>query len=129
VTDPLGESVAVVDIGIVPLAAPQVPPAAAAHVHVPDVVPAGSASVIGAAVAVEGPAFEATMVYVALVPGTSVATPSVLVTARLTRGSASTADVAELFVELSSGIDAGPATVAVFESVPVKVDASVAVMV
>ena len=62
-------------------------------------------------------------------PGTSVATPSVLVTARLTRGSAGTADVAELLVELSSGIEAGPATEAVLESVPVNVDASVAVMV
>jgi hypothetical protein len=48
--------------------------------------------------------------------------PSVFVTARSTRGSASTADVAELFVELSSGIAGGPATVAVLESVPVNVD-------
>ena len=55
--------------------------------------------------------------------------PSVLVTARLTRGSASTADVAVLSVALSSGIAAGPATVAVLESVPVNVDASVAVAV
>jgi hypothetical protein len=62
VTEPLGDNVAVVDIGIVPLAAPQVPPLAAAHVHVPEVVPVGNASVIGAAVAVEGPAFDATMV-------------------------------------------------------------------
>jgi hypothetical protein len=64
-----------------------------------------------------------------LVPGTSDATPSVLVTARLTRGSASVAVVAELFVESSSGIEAGPATLAVFDSVPVNVDTSVAVMV
>ena len=62
VTDPLGASVAVVDIGMLPLAAPQVPPLAAAQVHDPDDVPVGSASVIGAAVAVEGPAFDATMV-------------------------------------------------------------------
>ena len=49
-------------MGIVPLAAPQVPPLPAAHVQVPEVVPAGNESVIGAAVAVEGPAFEATIV-------------------------------------------------------------------
>lgn len=47
----------------------------------------------------------------------------------MTRGSARTADVAELFVALSSGIVAGPATVAVLERVPVNVDASVAVIV
>ena len=51
-----------VDIGIGPLAAPQVPPALFAHVHVPEVAPAGRASVIGAAVAVDGPALEATIV-------------------------------------------------------------------
>ena len=53
---------AVVDIGIVPLAAPQVPPLPATHVHEPEVVPAGNESVIAALVAVEGPAFEATIV-------------------------------------------------------------------
>ena len=129
VTDPLGGKVAVVDIGIVPLAAPHELPLAATHVHVPDVVPLGSASVISALVAVDGPAFDATIVYVAGVPGISVVAPSVLVTPRLTRGSATVAAVAELFVESSSGIEAGPATVAVFDSVPVNVDASVAVMV
>ena len=105
------------------------PPLPATHVHVPDVAPLGNASVIGAAVAVDGPAFDATIVYVTLVPGTALAAPSVLVTPRLTRGSAGTADVAELFVASSSGTAAGPATVAVLESVPVNVDARVAVMV
>jgi hypothetical protein len=62
VTEPLGDRVAVVDIGIVPLAAPHVPPLPATHVHVPDVAPVGNESVIGAAVAVEGPALEATIV-------------------------------------------------------------------
>ena len=128
-TEPAGDSVAVVDIGIAPLAAPQVPPAPATHVHVPDVVPLGSGSVIDALVAVDGPALDATMVYVTLVPGTADAAPSVLVTPRLTCGSASTAAVAVLSAELSSGIAAGPATVAVFDSVPVKVAAKVAVMV
>ena len=129
VTEPLGDRFAVVDIGIVPLAAAQVPPLPAAHVHVPDVAPVGSGSVIGAAVAVDGPAFDATMVYVTLVPGTADADPSVLVTPRLTRGSATTAEVAVLSAALSSGIAAGPVAVAVLESVPVKVEANVAVMV
>jgi len=52
----------VVDIGIVPLAAPHVPPVLLVQVHVPDVAPAGNGSVIGAAVAVDGPALEATIV-------------------------------------------------------------------
>ena len=129
VTEPAGDRVAVVDIGIVPLAAPQVPPPPATHVHVPDVVPLGSASVIDALVAVDGPTLDATMVYVTLVPGTADATPSVLVTPRLTCGSASTAAVAVLSTELSSGIAPGPATVAVFDSVPVNVADSVAVIV
>lgn len=62
VTEPADDKVAVVDIGMVPLAAPQVPPTPATHVHVPDVVPLGSGSVIEALVAVDGPALEATMV-------------------------------------------------------------------
>jgi hypothetical protein len=64
-----------------------------------------------------------------LVPGTADVAESVLVTPRFTRGSVSVAVVAELFVELSSGIDVGPATVAVFDNVPVNVEDSVAVIV
>ena len=113
---------------MVPLAAPQVPPLPATHVQVPEVAPLGKASVIGADVAVDGPAFEATIVYVTLVPGTADAAPSVLVTARSTRGSAGAADVAELFAAVSSGMAPGPATVALFVSVPVNVEANVAVI-
>jgi hypothetical protein len=62
VTEPAGDSVAVVDIGIVSLAEPHVPPTPAAHDHVPEAVPLGNESVINAPVAVDGPAFDATMV-------------------------------------------------------------------
>ena len=54
--------VAVVEIGIEPEAAPQLAPAVATHVHVPDAAPAGRASTIGALVAVDGPAFDTTTV-------------------------------------------------------------------
>ena len=67
--------------------------------------------------------------YVTLVPGTADADPSVLVTPRLARGSATTAEVAVLSAAVSSGMAAGPATFAVLESVPVNVDARVAVIV
>jgi hypothetical protein len=59
-------TVAVEEIGIAPEADPQVAPAVATHVHEPDVVPAGSASVIGALTAVDGPALPTTTVYVVL---------------------------------------------------------------
>ena len=62
VTEPTGDSVAVVDIGMVPLAAPHVPPAPATHVQVPDMAPLGKESVIDAAVAVDGPVLDATIV-------------------------------------------------------------------
>jgi hypothetical protein len=58
--------VAVVEIGIEPEAAPQLAPAVATHVHVPDVAPAGRASTTGALTAVDGPAFDTTTVYVVL---------------------------------------------------------------
>jgi len=54
--------VAVVDIGMVPLGVPQVPPVPFTHVHVPELAPLGKASVIGAAVAVAGPLLDATIV-------------------------------------------------------------------
>ena len=54
--------VAVVEIGIEPDADPQLAPAVAAHVHDPEVAPAGSASVIGALTAVDGPALPTTTV-------------------------------------------------------------------
>ena len=44
-------------IGIEPAAAPQMAPDPGVQVHEPAVVPAGSASVTGAAVTVDGPAF------------------------------------------------------------------------
>ena len=55
-------TVAVVAIGIEPEADPQLAPAVAAQVHVPDVAPDGRASVTGALTAVEGPALPTTTV-------------------------------------------------------------------
>ena len=62
VTDAAVARVAVVEIGIEPDAVPQLAPAVAAHVQVPDVAPVGSASTIGAFTAVDGPALATTTV-------------------------------------------------------------------
>ena len=124
-----GASDTVDDSGIVPPAAPQVAPAPAAHVHEPDVAPTGSASVIGAATTADGPALEATTVYTTLVPGVAVVAPSVLVTDRSARGVAGAVAVAVLSAGTSSGTPDGPATVAVFESVPVNAGSTVPVIV
>ena len=75
-------------IGIEPQAAPQIAPAPGAHVHVPAVVPAGSASVTGAAVTEEGPALPTSIVYVTFVPGVADVAPSVFVIDRSARGAA-----------------------------------------
>ena len=55
-------TVAVVEIGSVPDAEPQVAPALAAQVHVPDVAPAGRGSATGAFTVVDGPALPTTTV-------------------------------------------------------------------
>jgi hypothetical protein len=64
-----------------PLAA-QLPPPAPAQVQVTPVIEAGTVSVTVAPVAVDGPALEATIVYVIGWPGVAVACPSVFVMAR-----------------------------------------------
>jgi hypothetical protein len=66
----------------IPLAAPQLDPAVAAHVHVADEIAAGSVSATGAFVTELGPAFETAIVYVVVVPGITVTTPSVFVIER-----------------------------------------------
>jgi len=129
VTEPPGDNVTVDDNGITPLAAPHTPPTPATHDHEPDVAPTGNPSTIDAPDAVDGPTFDATTVYTTLVPGTAEPTPSDFVTDRSTVGWATEAAVAELLAGVSSGIDAGPATVAVFDNVPTNVGASRAVMV
>ncbi len=67
----------------VPLAAGQEPPPAATHVHVAPEIPAGNVSVTVAPTTGSGPAFEATIVYVVVDPGVTVAPPSVFVIPRL----------------------------------------------
>jgi hypothetical protein len=75
---PLGNRSAVVamlpepDVG-------HVDPADAEHVHVAPERVAGSVSAIAVASAADGPAFEATIVYVTVDPGIAVALASVLV--------------------------------------------------
>src|SRR6266446_1682806 len=75
-----------------PLAA-QVPPPAPRHVQVALVMAAGTVSATVAPFATLGPAFDATIVYVMDVPGTSVACPSVLVIERSAWGGDAAATV------------------------------------
>ena len=119
-------SVAVLEIGIAPEAAPHVAPALAAQVHEPEVAPAGSASATGAFTAVDGPALPTTTVYVVLWPGTTEAIPSVLVIDRSAVGFNVSVSVAELFAGVGSVTPAGTATVAVLTRVPVAVATTVA---
>ena len=107
----------------------QVEPADAAHVHVvPDKI-AGTVSVTVAPVTVDGPALEATIVYVTDVPGTSPAAPSVLVIDRSAVGFNVSVSVAVLFAAVGSVTPAATAAVAVFASMPVAAEAMVAVRV
>src|SRR5438876_405383 len=97
----------------VPLAAPQLEPAGAAHVQLALVIAAGSVSATGASVTALGPALLTTIVYVVLVPGTYVVAPSVLVIARSACGAAVSVSVALLLPGVGSVTPAGAATVAV----------------
>jgi hypothetical protein len=107
----------------------QVEPAEAVHVHVAaDNVP-GNVSVMVVASAADGPAFDATIVYVTLEPGIAVALPSVLVMDTSARRVIVVVSVAVLFAGVGSVDPPGNATVAVFDNVPVAVDATVALTV
>jgi hypothetical protein len=107
----------------------QVDPADAAHVHVaPDKVP-GSVSVMAVARAADGPAFDATIVYVTVEPGIAVALPSVLVIATSARRVMVVVSVAELFAGVGSVDPPGSATDAVLDNVPVAVETIVALTV
>ena len=116
-----------------PLAAAQLDPAEAAHVHVADVTEPGRTSATGAATTALGPAFETTIAYVVVVPGTTDATPSVFVIERSAVGTIVSVSVAVLFPGVGSVTPAGTPTVAVFTRVPVadgdRVAASVKVAV
>jgi hypothetical protein len=107
----------------------QVEPAEAAHVHVAPARLAGNVSVTVAPVTVDGPAFEATIVYVTDVPGTSPVAPSVFVIDRSAVGVSVSVSVAELFAGVGSVTPAATAAVALLTSEPVAVDAIVAVRV
>jgi len=99
----------------------QVPPPAAVQVHVGEVMAAGIVSATVAAVTVDGPAFDATIVYVTDVPGTLEVTPSVLVIDRSAVGTNVSVSVAVLLAGVGSVVPPGRATLAVLASVPVAV--------
>ena len=96
----------------------QVPPPEPTQVQVPVILAANvSATVVPGASLI--PAFEATIVYVTVPPGTAVVTPSVFVIARSACGVSVSVSVAELLPGVGSVTPAAAVTVAVFESVPV----------
>jgi hypothetical protein len=80
---------------------------------------AGNVSATVEPEALLGPAFDATIVYVTLVPGTSVVAPSVLVMARSADPVIVSVSVAELLPGVGSVTPPPAATVAVLDSVPV----------
>jgi hypothetical protein len=124
---PLGTSVTEALIEPVPDAAHD-EPAEATHDQVTPERVAGMVSVTVAPVIVEGPAFEATTLYVTDVPGTSVVEPSVLVMTRSAVGVSVSLSVAVLLPATRSVIPAPTDAVAVFASVPVAPAATVPVM-
>ena len=79
---PLTMSVTSSLIGPLPLGLPHADPADATHVQLVKLMPAGGVSTTPAPATTFGPLLVATMVYVVVVPGTALPTPSVFVTAR-----------------------------------------------
>ena len=112
-----------------PLTAGHEPPPAAAHVHATPLNDTGIVSTTVAAGAAEGPAFEATIVYVTDVPGTFEVTPSVFVIARSAVGVRVSVSVAELFAGVGSVTPPGTAMAAVFTRFPTAEALSVPVTV
>jgi hypothetical protein len=103
-----------------------VEPAEAEHVHVAPDSAAGTVSVTVEPIAADGPALDATIVYVTDVPGISVALPSVLVMETSARRVMVVVSVAELLAGVGSVDPPGSATAAVFDNVPVAVEMTVA---
>jgi hypothetical protein len=103
-----------------------VEPAEAEHVHVAPDRDAGTVSVTVEPIAADGPALDATIVYVTDVPGISVALPSVLVMETSARRVMVVVSVAELLAGVGSVDPPGRATAAVFDNVPVAVEMTVA---
>ena len=93
-------------------------PLDATQVHVAPLSALGNVSETVAPVAADGPAFDATIVYVTDVPGTSVAEPSVFEMARSVAVFSVVVSIALLFVEVGSVTPLGTETVAVFDNTP-----------
>jgi hypothetical protein len=115
---PTGRSTVVAMLPL-PLPAEHDPPPDGTHTHVDAVSAPGSESAIAAAVTADGPALPATIVYVADVPGTSVATPSVFTMDTSAVGVNVSVSVAELLAAVGSVTPAGGAMLALLTSVPV----------
>ena len=88
-----------------PASLPVAPPAATLVVEQPERMP-GKVSATVTPVAVLGPLFEATSVYVTVVPGTSVVAPSVLEMATSLDGTKVSVSVAELLAGVGSEVEA-----------------------
>jgi hypothetical protein len=112
---PPARSETLVAMSPAPLAAVQLDPAGAAHVHVvdADTIAGGRTSATTAFATELGPAFETTIVYVVVVPGITVRTPSVFVIERSPCEITGAGSVEELLPGLRSP---PPDTVAVFET-------------
>jgi hypothetical protein len=106
-----------------PDAAVQPAPALGLHVQEVNEAAAGWGSVTSVAGAAEGPVLATVTVYVVDWPGTTDATPSVLVTARSVRGVSVSTSVAVLLPALVSVTPNGTVTLAVFVNVPVAAGA------
>ena len=106
--------------------AEHVAPAVATQVQVAPVNAAGSESATTAPVTADGPLLDATMVYVTLVPGTSVIDPSVLVMARSAWGPSESVSVAELLPAIGSVTVPGAVMVAELINEPVAEASTVA---
>jgi hypothetical protein len=104
-------------------------PDEATHVHVAPLSAEGSVSVTVAPTTADGPLFVVTIVYVTLVPGTSVVEPSVFVIRRSVDGDNESVSVAELLVLVGSVTPVGVEIDAVFASEPVAVASMEAVSV
>ena len=117
---PLGR-VTVVEMALPdPLPPPHAAPAPdGVQVQLTPVRLAGTVSVTGAAVAVDGPALATTTVYDNKVPGTASTSPSVLVIDRSTCGVTLSVSVAALLPGVGSGVPAAAVAVAVLASVAV----------
>ena len=109
----------------VPLAVHVAPPAEA-HVQVAPISAAGRASATAAPTASDGPTLRTTIVYVVGVPGTAVATPSVLVMLRSASGVRVSVSVELLLANAESVTPDGVAIVAVLVIEPLAFDAIVA---